>query len=128
MNSQGRGNKRTVGAYGEQIAADFLLQKGYDIVERNFSKRMGETDIIAWHTKSYFGRTLCFIEVKYRSHDDGSAERSVGFKKQKNMANSAHRFCLEHGIAIDHTPIQFEQISIYGEGVDQKIFHYEIPY
>lgn len=124
---QGREDKRKVGAEGEQIAADFLLHQGYEIIERNFSKRIGETDIIAWHIKHYFGRTLCFIEVKYRSADDGSAERSVGKKKQGNMANSARRYCLEHGIDIEHTPIQFEQVSIYGSGSDQKIFHYEIP-
>ncbi len=125
--AEGGKGTRNIGNYGERIAADFLLHKGYEIVERNFSKRMGETDIIAWHEKPYFGKTLCFVEVKYRSHDDGSAERSVGKKKQGNMANSAHRYCLERGIDIDHTPIQFEQISIYGSGSDQVIYHYEIP-
>lgn len=119
-------DKRKIGAYGERIAADFLLHKGYEIVERNFSERRGETDLIAWHEKVYFGRTLCFVEVKYRSNDDGSAERSVGKKKQRNMSNSARRYCLEHGIDIEHTPIQFEQISIYGKAGEQKIFHYEI--
>ena len=127
MNLGGRGDTRKIGKQGEQVAADFLLEKGYHIVSRNFSKRTGETDIIAWHEKPYFGRTLCFVEVKYRSSDDGSAERSVGKKKQAHMANSAHRYCLQHGIDIDHTPIQFEQISIYGSGNEQKIFHYEIP-
>lgn len=127
MSFSGRGDTRDIGKEGEQIAADFLLERGYQIVSRNFSNRTGETDIIAWHQKPYFGRTLCFVEVKYRSNDDGSAERSVGTKKQKNMSNSARKYCLEHGVDIDHTPIQFEQISIYGAGDEQKIFHYEIP-
>ncbi len=125
--SQSGGQKQKKGAYGERIARDFLLQQGYEIIEQNFSKRNGETDIIAFHTKPYFGRTLCFIEVKYRSHYDGSAERSVGYKKIGNMSNSAKRYCIERGIDIDSTPIQFEQISVYGSGSEQKIFHYEIP-
>lgn len=127
MHSEGGENKRKLGSKGEQIAVDFLLHKGYEIIERNFSKRTGEIDIIAWHNKTYFGRTLCFIEVKYRSSDDGSAERSVGKKKQANMAHSARGYCLEYGIDIECTPMQFEQISIYGEGVEQVIYHYEIP-
>ncbi|HRH23638.1 MAG TPA: YraN family protein [Candidatus Magasanikbacteria bacterium] len=120
------GGTRSKGNYGERIAADFLLHKGYDIVGRNFSKRFGEIDIVAWHTKPYFGRTLCFIEVKYRSTLDGSAERSVGKKKQLHMTRGAEAYCLEYGIDSEHTPIQFEQISIYGEGLEQKIYHYEI--
>lgn len=127
MDFKEREDKREIGSKGERIAADFLLHKGYDIIERNFSKRTGETDIIAWHHKIHFGKTLCFIEVKYRSRDDGSAERSVGKKKQGNMANSARKYCLQYGIDIEHTPIQFEQVSIYGQGLEQVIHHYEIP-
>ncbi len=121
-----REDKRKIGTKGERIAADFLLQAGYEIVGRNFAKRFGEIDIVAWHTKSYFGRTLCFIEVKYRSADDGSAERSVGRKKQLHMLRGAEAYCIEYGVDSEHTPIQFEQVSIYGEGEEQKIFHYEI--
>lgn len=120
------GSTRNKGNYGERIAADFLLFKGYEIVGRNFQKRFGEIDIVAWHEKSYFGRTLCFIEVKYRSSDDGSAERSVGKKKQLHMTRGAEAYCIEYGIDSEHTPIQFEQVSIYGQGEEQKIFHYEI--
>lgn len=127
MCSRGREHKQKLGAKGERIAADFLLHQGYEIVGRNFSKRFGEIDIVAWHEKSYFGRTLCFIEVKYRSIDDGSAERSVGKKKQLHMLRGAEAYCIEYGIDSEHTPIQFEQVSIYGEGEEQKIYHYEIP-
>ena len=41
-------NKREVGKTGEQIAADFLAQNSYTILERNFrSGKYGEIDIIA---------------------------------------------------------------------------------
>ncbi len=121
-----QGGARYKGNCGEQIAADFLSHHGYDIVGRNFSKRFGEIDIVAWHTKSYFGRTLCFIEVKYRSNDDGSAERSVGKKKQLHMLCGAEAYCIEYGIDSEHTPIQFEQVSVYGEFPAHKIYHYEL--
>jgi putative endonuclease len=127
MVSHRRGNKRRVGDVGEQIAVDFLVSQGYQIVGRNFAERFGEVDIVAWHSKIYFGETLCFIEVKYRATNDGSAERAVGSMKQQHMKKGAIAFCLEHGIDSEHTPIQFEQVSIYGKGSEQEIFHYELP-
>lgn len=119
-------NTRETGTFGEQIAADFLVKKGYEIVGYNFSKRFGEIDIVAWHHKPHFGRTLCFVEVKYRQHHDGSAERSVNRSKQQRMHYSAHAYCIEVGIDSGSTPIQFEQISIYGQGTERVIFHYDI--
>ena len=120
-------NKRSVGSWGEDIAARFLVQKGYTIICRNFHARVGEIDIIAWHDEKLFGKTLCFIEVKTRGAQDGSAERSVGYKKKKNMAKAATFFCVKHKIDQHNTPIVFEQVSIYkkGDGVQARIL--EIP-
>lgn len=47
---------------GENAACDYLLKKGYKILERNFRKGYGEIDIIALDKK-----TLVFVEVKTRS-------------------------------------------------------------
>ncbi len=106
-------DKQELGAWGEEEAASFLLQEGYDIIERNYQVRKGEIDIIAWHDKYHWGKTLCFIEVKTRSYGEGSAERATGEKKVGNIFHSARMYCLEHNIDIDHTPIQFEQVSVY---------------
>lgn len=53
--------RRHTGSTGEQLAAEHLLRRGFDIVERNFRTRWGELDIIAFD-----GRTLVFCEVKCR--------------------------------------------------------------
>ncbi len=50
---------RQKGDFGEARAADFLEEKGYRIVDRNFYSRFGEIDIIARK-----GDILHFIEVK----------------------------------------------------------------
>ncbi|MBT3538583.1 YraN family protein [Candidatus Parcubacteria bacterium] len=121
--------KQKTGDWGEQCAASFLLKKEYKIVARNFCvHKKGEIDIIAWHDKKYFGKTLCFIEVKTRKNsDDGSAERSVGKKKITSLFTAAHEYCMQYNIDIDHTAIQFEQISLYFVSGRLQINHYDIP-
>ncbi len=49
-----------IGVIGEDIAVDFLRQKGYRVVSRNFRKPYGEIDIIAFGSDG----VLRFIEVK----------------------------------------------------------------
>ena len=49
-----------VGKLGELIAADFLIAKGYELVEQNKRYKTGEIDLIMTYPK----RDLCFVEVK----------------------------------------------------------------
>ena len=57
-----------LGALGEQLAAEHLVRRGFEIVERNYRTRWGELDIIAFD-----GRTLAFCEVKTRRMAAGGA-------------------------------------------------------
>src|ERR1700733_8653195 len=50
-----------LGRRGEQLAAEHLVRRGFEIVERNYRTRWGELDIVAFD-----GRTLAFCEVKTR--------------------------------------------------------------
>ncbi|RFA08719.1 hypothetical protein B7R54_05360 [Subtercola boreus] len=54
--------KDEVGRRGEDLAADYLLEQGYSILERNWRCRQGEIDVVAEHE----GVTV-FVEVKTRS-------------------------------------------------------------
>jgi len=51
-----------IAVLGEDLACEYLAQKGYKIIERNFRKKYQEIDIIAIHTE-----TLVFVEVKIKS-------------------------------------------------------------
>jgi putative endonuclease len=53
--------RRKHGERGEQIAAEHLVQRGYNIVARNFRTRYGELDVIAADDRS-----IVFCEVKTR--------------------------------------------------------------
>jgi putative endonuclease len=54
-----RTEKRKIGDIGENIACRFLVKRGFEVVERNYSKKWGEIDIIAQK-----GQKLHFVEVK----------------------------------------------------------------
>jgi len=71
------------------------------------------------------GKTLCFIEVKTRKFDDGSAERATDGQKLSRLFKAARRYCLEKEIDLENTPIQFEQVSVFTETGVCK--HYIIP-
>lgn len=116
--------KQILGSWGEQLAADFLVRQGYEIVEQNFTCPAGEIDIVARK-----GDTLSFIEVKTRSGWTGSAERAVGFVKQNHLSRAARYYCRQWNINLLATSIIFEQISIYcrkGDGKAQ-IIKYVLP-
>ncbi len=80
-------NKQFIGKSGEEIAANYLLKKGYKILFRNYHSQFGEIDIIALDRD-----TLAFIEVKTRSSNFETAFSSVSFSKQQKLTKTALDF------------------------------------
>ena len=86
--------RKEVGRIGEDIASQFLVQKGYTVIERNYRKPWGEIDIIA--EKDGIVR---FVEVKAVSResilDNGSREMDyrpeelVDSRKLRKLARTA---------------------------------------
>ena len=98
--------KRELGDWGEEKAVNYLRWRGWHIVERNYSCRLGEIDIIA----SRFD-VLAFVEVKLRRDDShGEAREFVTFQKQRRIAATAAFY-----IAGRETKLQprFDVIEIY---------------
>ncbi len=58
--------RRRLGQLGERLAAEHLIRRGFEIVERNYRTRWGELDIVAFD-----GHTLAFCEVKTRRVSPG---------------------------------------------------------
>ena len=74
-----------LGKRGEDIAARYLIDKGYRIVERNFRSKRGEIDIVAYDKKM-----LVFVEVKYYSFKSFSLPEWMLIKrKQKSIIHTA---------------------------------------
>src|SRR5437660_3665461 len=59
-------HRQQLGMRGEQLAAEHLIRRGFEILERNYRTRWGELDIVAFD-----GRTLAFCEVKTRRIAEG---------------------------------------------------------
>lgn len=76
---------RKTGRDGEEKAVEALREKGYSILERNFSNKFGEIDIIAQDKE-----TLVFVEVKTKiGVDFGLPEEMVGRGKLQRIRNMA---------------------------------------
>ncbi len=74
-----------LGKVGELLAKDYLEDRGYVIIERNYRCSVGEIDIVARH-----GQTLCFVEVRTCSNDEfGHPLDSIGPKKQTKVRQVA---------------------------------------
>lgn len=97
------------GSCYERRAAEFLREKGLEIVEMNFRCRIGEIDLVARD-----GRYLVFVEVKYRSTKrQGTAVDAVGKEKQRVISKIAAYYLLTHCKNMD-VPCRFDVVGIEG--------------
>ena len=90
------GRKQKIGKWGENIAVSYLQDKGYKILNRNYSTRAGEIDII---TQVYEdGETyLVFIEVKTRTTlTFGNPEDGVTGRKKDHILKAINIFLDEN--------------------------------
>ncbi len=99
-------NNRKSGLEGEQQAVDYLKKLGYEIVQRNFSCKLGEIDIIA-KDKDY----LVFVEVKSRINTKfGMPFEAVNKQKIKNIIAVAKFYLLSKKMY--NWNVRFDVVSI----------------
>ena len=93
------------GKVGEDLAAKFLIDKGYQILERNYRFKRSEIDLIARKDNC-----LVFVEVKLRTSDTfGYPEEFVNEKKAAKISEGADQYIFE---ANWNGNIRFDIISI----------------
>ncbi len=87
--------KKELGKKGEDLAVRFLKKRGYQIIQRNYTCKMGEMDVIAKEKD-----TLVFIEVKTRTSTTfGPPQLSVHFSKQNQLSKVALHFLKEKNLS-----------------------------
>jgi len=101
------GNKGT-GELGEQVAANFLIARGFRILERNFRCKGGEVDIIA---RDPGDKSLVFIEVKARKGlSYGVPQLAVTQFKQRQISKAALTWLSKN--RLHDTNARFDVIAI----------------
>ena len=108
-------NSRGTGLQAEEQALRFLEDRGLNRVERNFSSRRGEIDLVMQDQD-----TLVFVEVRFRrSTSFGSAAESVTGSKQQRIIQAASHFLCSRRQWRDY-PCRFDVLAISG-GLRQRI-------
>jgi putative endonuclease len=80
------------GKEGEDLAARFLIENGFEIIQRNYRHKHSEIDLIVKKDN-----WLIFVEVKLRSSDAfGYPEDFVDYKKAKNVVDGAEQYTYEN--------------------------------
>lgn len=98
------------GIKGENIAAAYLQDNGYTIIERNYRKQYGEVDIIATYKN-----TLVFVEVKTRTSTQfGTGFEAITYWKLKSLIKTAQVYKkfhprLPNALRIDAISIMLDQ-------------------
>jgi putative endonuclease len=101
------GNKGT-GELGEEVATNFLIARGYRILERNFRCKGGEVDIIA---RDPGDKSLVFIEVKARRGlSYGVPQLAVTPFKQRQISKAALTWLSKN--KLHDTNARFDVIAI----------------
>ena len=114
-------NKRELGTLKEQLAAAFLVEKGYEILDKNFRGRQGEIDLVVIKNKE-----LHFVEVKYRKNTAyGYPAEAVDYRKQMTICKVSdyYRFHYHYN---EQVSVHYDVIAILGSQITfiQDAFDY----
>ena len=109
--------RRTLGARGEQHAVEYLEEAGWEILERNWSVRMGEVDVIASRQEQRYGQPIeqvIFVEVKTRHICSQRArpEASVTRRKRERLTRLAALWRSSERAARAPVALRFDVIAV----------------
>lgn len=115
-------NSKQLGALGEKIAEEYLKNKGYKILDKNYTvkfrtgPKIGEIDIIAKERD-----LICFIEVKTLSDSNSffSPESKVDYFKKRKIIKVARNWLMEKRIPLE-TKQRLEVVAIKIDLIKKK--------
>ena len=112
------------GRRGEKIAARYLREHGYKVVERNYRTRFGEIDLVCTQRDK-----LVFVEVKLKIGDKfGTPEEMITKAKVWQVRRTAENYLVENSLVKQQFPrYQVDAICIVmgSDSAIQKVSHYE---
>lgn len=97
---------KPLGRKGENLAASYFREQGWDIVERNYTTWLGEIDLICRDRG-----TLVFVEVKTRTQTDfARPDQSVTRRKQAKLRRLVEDYLMKHNI--ESSDVRFDVLGI----------------
>lgn len=114
-----KGYNKEIGNLGENIAVNYLIKKGHTIIERNFSYKIGEIDIISFDKKN---DCICFIEVKTRYNRlYGNPCECVTLHKQNIILKVAKYYIIKKHLRDFNFRFDVVEIFLNSKNTDYKI-------
>ena len=109
--------KDELGRHGENLAAEYLISQGMQLVERNWRCSIGEIDLVMTD-----GTVIVFAEVKTRSSTRyGHPFEAITVTKLARLRHLAVSWCIEHET---RAPIRIDAVGvIVPPGGDTTIEH-----
>lgn len=110
--------RRKLGNKGEDLAAEFLKDLGYKVIDRQFNTRFGEIDLVAQD-----GHELVFVEVKMRTNlAFGHPEEAVHSEKLSRMARAGEMYLRKRNL--ESAPYRYDVVAItWVEGQVPEVVH-----
>ncbi|AHY41830.1 YraN family protein [Stutzerimonas decontaminans] len=109
-------HSQSSGRSAEALALSYLCGKGLRLLERNWSCRSGELDLVMLD-----GDTVVFVEVRYRRHAAwGGALESVDTRKQQKLIRAAQLF-LQKESRWARSPCRFDVVAIAAPGQTENL-------
>ena len=98
---------KVLGNAGEDIAATYLEQHGYRILERQYRCKLGEIDIIAEQAGE-----IIFVEVKTRrTNSCGAPALAVNYYKRRKIIRTARWYVMHKNM--DDRNCRFDVLEVY---------------
>lgn len=119
--------RKRIGSLGERIAENYLKNKGYQVLDRNYVFRIpgelqrGEIDIVAKK-----GDVISFVEVKTLKNPAFliSPEEKVNFSKRKKLIKTAESWLMKNKISLN-SKWQIDVIAVEIKNGKAKVSHFE---
>ena len=118
---------KQVGVWGEKIARNYLKDRGYKILDKNYvfripgDKQRGEIDIVARRKRNVLDvvknrkKSILFVEVKTLMSGEQfpaiSPEQKVNYPKQRKLVKAAESWLMKNKVPLD-SPWQIDIISV----------------
>ena len=133
---ESKNTRQALGRWGEELAADYLADRGYRILDRNARTEYGEIDLVARHEGQPRQNTsvdsevpasmTVFVEVKTRSSTNfGFPEQAVDDRKQERLLAAAQAYLQAHPELGGDWRVDVIAIQRSRRGDEPEIIHFE---